>query len=326
MSNKSRLLEKSAKVGERPAEKKEALSPSMTVPGKMLLFQDQMSQMEGARRKLEEEKQALLQKIEEMSKSTFEVDIKDLVEVTGRRRFLSEEQFAELVENLRTNDLVHPIVVRDLPGGKFEIIAGHNRTEAYRKLGRTRILAIRKDYDESRAVKSALYSNLLSPSLLDFEKFKGLKQVRDLDGLTNTELASESGISKSLISYLFSFEKLSDAALIAVESEPSLFKARAVYDILNKAEKESVEKDVLDEAFRKLARQEVTPDQVLGSFEKKPVKPSVQKQTLDVKVGRSKICTIMRTGASVRLVFKNESDIPEDVLQKIGELIEQSLA
>lgn len=317
-SNRSRLMEKSSKIGERPVEKKSDTPPPMTMPGKMLLFQDELG-------KMEVEKNRLLATIDLLQKTAFEIEIDEIVQVEGRRRYLTDDQFNDLLENLRNNDLVHPIVVRKLSTGKYELIAGHNRVACYKHLGRAKILAINKDYDETKAVKASLYSNLLSPSLLDYEKYKGLKHIRDLEGLTNTELASESGISKSSVSFLFSFEKLSENALVAVESDPSLFKARAVYDIVSSSEKAKVDSAFLDEIFKKMARQEMTAEQALSSFEKKPQRVSPMKETLDVRSGKTKVCTIMKVGNSVRLVFKNEQDIPEGMLEKIKTLIEEGV-
>lgn len=320
MSTRDRLFKKAASIGMKPpvAEVEESQKQApQTSPGRMLLLQEATASFEA-------EKRALMEKIDALSKFAFEVDIDKLVIVPGRQRKLTEEEYEDLKENLRHNDLVHPIVVRpvaDRPGF-FELIAGHNRTSVFKDLGRTKILAINRDFDEVKAVKAAVYSNLLAPSLTDYEKFVGLRGIRDLQNMTNTELAAESGVSKSMITFIFAFEKLSEEALQIVESYPSRFGAKGVYDLTSVVEKKGVPTEALIESLKKVVREETSLDQVAKSFDASKVTPK-KPRSIDIKKGNKKLCTIFWSEDTVRLSFKDKSKLNDDLVERIRKIIEE---
>lgn len=84
-------------------------------------------------------------------RAALEVPLDALVEVHGRRRKLTSEQFQELKSNLAQHALATPILVRALAGDRYEIVAGHNRVAAYRELGRSTIRANVASIEEGRS-------------------------------------------------------------------------------------------------------------------------------------------------------------------------------
>ena len=150
-----------------------------------------------------------------------ELDLNSLVIKPGRRRKLSLEQFNELKTNLAHNPLATPVSVRALPDNRFELIAGHNRVEAFRELGRTTIRATVLDVSEDEASRLAFYTNLLSLKPTDYQQYLGFKQRIADSGMTLRELESESGVPRSKIGRLMAFEKLPPAILEALDSAES---------------------------------------------------------------------------------------------------------
>ena len=63
----------------------------------------------------------------------------------------SDFKMNELVESIRENGLLSRIIVSPANGGKYRIIAGHNRVEACRRAGFTAVPSIVKNVDENRA-------------------------------------------------------------------------------------------------------------------------------------------------------------------------------
>ena len=47
---------------------------------------------------------------------------------------LPDDKLLELIESIRANDLLHPIVVWKQPDGALMILSGHNRVRAYTAL------------------------------------------------------------------------------------------------------------------------------------------------------------------------------------------------
>ena len=66
-------------------------------------------------------------------------------------KMYSDFKMNELVESIRENGLLSRIIVSPANGGKYRIIAGHNRVEACRRAGFTAVPSIVKNVDENRA-------------------------------------------------------------------------------------------------------------------------------------------------------------------------------
>ena len=202
---------------EAQARASKAQGAAKTAPGKMMEFSGEVVRL---RREIDELKSAM------ESGSAVDVAIADLVEVPGRKRTLSVEEFATLRANLEHNPLGQPISVRRIDGGKYEIIAGHNRTQAFRELGRATIQAVVLNFDDEETERAAFYTNL-TPDLPAYSKYLGLKARKERHGLTYEQLAEESGVSVSMIGKLFAFGKLPASAISLIQSNPGPVGAKA---------------------------------------------------------------------------------------------------
>jgi ParB family chromosome partitioning protein len=50
------------------------------------------------------------------------------------RREMDEAALSELIAGIREHGLLQPITVRRVPGSRYQVIGGHRRLEAYRRL------------------------------------------------------------------------------------------------------------------------------------------------------------------------------------------------
>lgn len=102
---------------------------------------------------------------------------------------------SELINSIRQNGLLHPIVVRT-KGNFFEIIAGCRRYGACRALGLRKIICHVVEMDDKSAFEVSLTENIQRRSLDPIEEARAFKKyVDDLGWGGLTELASK--ISKS---------------------------------------------------------------------------------------------------------------------------------
>lgn len=63
-------------------------------------------------------------------------------------KVLDDEAMEELTDSIRQQGVIVPIILRERIGGGYEIIAGHRRTYASRKAGKTTVPAIIKELDD----------------------------------------------------------------------------------------------------------------------------------------------------------------------------------
>lgn len=74
-------------------------------------------------------------------------------------RLYPSEKMEDLAQNIRENGVINPCIVRPW-NGKYQILAGHNRTEAAKLAGLTRIPCIVKEVDDDLAALYMVDSNL----------------------------------------------------------------------------------------------------------------------------------------------------------------------
>lgn len=257
-----------------------------------------------ARARLAEAEAALSTALENQPSRKAKLD--ELYEVPGRRRKLSPEQYAELRANLEHNPLAHPVTVRVRQNGGYEIVSGNNRTAIFRELGRDEIDITVLDLSDDETDRAAFYSNLLQPNLTDFEKFIGFKQRMAKTGLTQTQIATEAGVSQPYISALMAFAELPAEALALIADAPNKFGAKAIQELAKLVKQgkgakvtEAIQKVVTDELNQSsavsLAKSTNTP--------KKAISPSVL-----IKHGRSTYCEAKRRDKLVSLAFSSAEE------------------
>lgn len=313
-----RLLAKTANVGSKPAD---ASPPKLvnpeprTSPGRLMDAQNRINSAQARIKELETQ-------LEE--KAALEVGLDSLVEVNGRRRKLTSEQFQELKNNLAQHALATPILVRALPDDRFEIVAGHNRVAAYRELGRKSIRANIASIEEGEIEFAAFFSNLLSPSLTDFEKYWNFKRLQEISGLSRSAISESAGLSKSHVTRIFSFDALPDAAKAALSEKPERLGSNAAQKLAALAEAGKTEKVV--EAIRRLVDDEsFTQDRAVAFATEKPRTTSSSPTV--IRAGKRKVCEIStRNGVVGVRFFEKDAADADEWAQRISAFINQSLS
>ncbi|MDR1157619.1 MAG: ParB/RepB/Spo0J family partition protein [Oscillospiraceae bacterium] len=112
-----------------------------------------------------------------------------------RRRF-DETGLQDLAESIRTHGVLQPLLVRRLPTGYYQIIAGERRWRAARLAGLAEIPALIVDADDRKAAEIALIENLQREDLNPIEEAEGLRALVEEYGLTQEEAAERVGRSR----------------------------------------------------------------------------------------------------------------------------------
>jgi ParB family chromosome partitioning protein len=241
-----------------------------------------------------------------------EIELDVLEEKPGRKRRLTPDQFEELKENLRNNPLVHPVAVKRLANGRFEIVSGHNRVDAFRALGRRTIPVVVVDIEEEILDRTAFYANLLQPSLPDFEKYLGFKREKEKTGATQKELAKVAGVPESTVSMLFAFESLPERARDLIEDRPTGIGMNCASE-LSKLSREGASERVV-EAIELLLSGKLTQKEAVAFAARKPTtRPArpVASTPVKIKAGKIEFCQYVARGSTLRIDFKAEEDRAE---------------
>ncbi len=125
------------------------------------------------------------------------------------RSDFASEALGELVESIRENGLLQPLVVRPADDG-WQLVAGERRWRALRKLGWDRAPAIVRDLEDDQMLVLALVENLQRENLSPVEEALGYEQLMESFGLTQKEVAERVGRDRSTISNTLRLLNLED--------------------------------------------------------------------------------------------------------------------
>jgi len=135
-------------------------------------------------------------------------------------KVLDDEKMDELVDSIKMNGVLTPVIVRPAEGETYEMISGHRRLHAAKRAGLTKIPAIVKKMDDDESIIFMVDSNLQREEILPSEKAFSYKMKLDamkrqgarndltsaqvgqkLDGKTSRDIvADQAGVSKNQIS------------------------------------------------------------------------------------------------------------------------------
>ena len=121
---------------------------------------------------------AISESIQDLS-SLREISISSISQNKYQPRLLfKDDTIHELAESIRSNGLIQPIVVRPLPGGKYELISGERRYRAVQTLGYETIPAIIKsDVSDQKSMLLALIENIQREDITSIEQAMAYKQI-----------------------------------------------------------------------------------------------------------------------------------------------------
>lgn len=112
----------------------------------------------------------------------------DIIVVCNPRKKFPEAKQRELVESMRAHGLLQPLVVRHLPDGKFELIAGERRLRGARELGWLVIPCSVRTMTEAEAAVLRILENLQRVDLEPMEEAEGFQTLMS-GGMSAVELA-----------------------------------------------------------------------------------------------------------------------------------------
>lgn len=82
----------------------------------------------------------------------------------------NDEEMDNLIESIKENGILSPIIVRPIENGEYEIISGHRRLFAGKQAGLTKIPAMVCEMDRDTAAVTLVDSNLHRENILPSEK------------------------------------------------------------------------------------------------------------------------------------------------------------
>ncbi len=133
------------------------------------------------------------------------------------RGIISPDSLQELVDSIREQGILEPIVVAKTPAG-YQIIAGERRWRASKILGLTKVPVVIKETTPQGMLEMSIVENVQREDLNPIERAQAFKRLIDEFGLGTNEVARKVGKSAPTVSNTIRLLSLPDAikdALVA---------------------------------------------------------------------------------------------------------------
>ena len=156
------------------------------------------------------------------------------------RKDFDENSLSDLAQSISQHGLLQPLLVRPLPIGGYQIVAGERRYRACRMAGLTEVPVTIRELSDTETMELALIENLQREDLSPIEEALGYKALIDEHGFSQEEVATSVGKSRPAIANSLRILKLPDSVLEYVKQDKiSAGHARALLMLDN-------EKDMLE--------------------------------------------------------------------------------
>ena len=157
-----------------------------------------------------------------------------------RTRF-DEQQLEELTASIAATGVVQPILVRPLPGDRYQLIAGERRWLASQRAGKATIPAMVRPVSDEQAMEITIVENLQRADLNPMEQARAFDRLSHDFKMTQDQMAQRTGKNRTTIANFLRLLRLPDEiqgrveagelsfgharALLALESTDSIMKA-----------------------------------------------------------------------------------------------------
>ena len=118
------------------------------------------------------------------------------------RRDMDPESLQELADSIKVQGVMQPILVRPISDKRYEIIAGERRWRATQLAGLESIPVIVRNVSDETAIAMALIENIQREDLNPIEEAASLQRLQQEFELTQQEVATAVGKSRSTVANL----------------------------------------------------------------------------------------------------------------------------
>jgi len=134
------------------------------------------------------------------------------------RSHVNEEQLAELAASITSNGVVQPVLVRPLPNGRFQLIAGERRWRASKLAGKATIPAFLRQVSDEQAMEITIVENLQRTDLNPMEQARAFDRLSHEFHMTQEQMAQRTGKDRTTIANFLRLLRLPASVQARVES------------------------------------------------------------------------------------------------------------
>lgn len=179
------------------------------------------------------------------------------------RKVFDPEALKELSDSIKEHGVFQPIIVKRSIKG-YEIIAGERRVKASEMAGLTEIPAIIRDFNDTQMMEIALLENLQRENLTAIEEATAYKKLQETLSITQEELATRLGKSRSHITNMLGLLTLPEDIQEDVNNKKiTMGHARVLSKLDNREQQRQLEAKIIHDGISVRELEELTQTPII---------------------------------------------------------------
>ena len=224
------------------------------------------------------------------------------------RKVFDKELLEGLASSIKEYGILEPIIVKKSIKG-YEIVAGERRSIAAKMAGLSEVPAIIRDFNDEEMMSIALLENIQRENLNIIEEALAYKKMIEVMHITQEELSTKVGKSRSHITNILGILKLpSKVQELVLNNKITMGHARCLSKLEYESEIFSLAQDVVNKNLSVRELEDIINDN--NSVKKVPIKKHVQvneRHNVVQSIMREKIGTMVKINNN-KIVIPYDSD------------------
>lgn len=202
------------------------------------------------------------------------------------RKQFDQEKLETLRDSILEHGLLQPILVTPTQSGTYKIIAGERRWRASKLANLKEIPCIIRSFEEQKVMELALVENLQREDLNPIEEAEGYQQLMDTFLMTQEEISTKVGKSRSAVANILRLNNLSEEVKkLLINGDLSQGHARTLLALSDEKTQLSIAKRIVEEGLtvRQVERLVALSKEEKKPSSKKTMSPFLSKYYKDVE-------------------------------------------
>ena len=222
------------------------------------------------------------------------------------RTVYDEAALDELADSIRATGVIQPILVRPLPDGRFQLIAGERRWLAAQRADLAAIPAIVRSVSDEQVLEITIVENLQRVDLNPIEQAKAFHRLSREFGMTQEQMAIRTGKDRSSIANFLRLLRLPEPVQEMVASgQLSFGHARALLSLDSPSDIETVARRILSAGLSVRQAEALVRSFRPGVLDEKPKQAAAEPPPTDPNVADAEERLRSALGMRVRIEDKN---------------------
>ncbi|PNT87809.1 ParB/RepB/Spo0J family partition protein [Coxiella burnetii] len=130
-----------------------------------------------------------------------------------------KESLQELVNSIKSQGIIQPLIVRQIQTNRYEIIAGERRWRAAKEAGLKKVPAIIRNVDDTTALAFALIENIQRENLNPIDEALAFSRLRDEFSMSHAAISETVGRSRTAVTNILRLLSLDDSVKVLLQTD-----------------------------------------------------------------------------------------------------------